>query len=170
MAALDGFGEILSKLKSDTFQVDLHRDAIFGCILDVLNGKVACQFDEPGEEDVEDSEYDEAIIETAGDILPRFGNSITSQEFALYFGRVVQFLVTKIEKSKKSEDAKSQRAFAIGVISECFKPLKEYSTTWISTLLPILLEGARDSCDEVRNNAVFGIGELVLHSDEGSFP
>lgn len=169
MSALDGFGEILTKLKNDTFQVDLHRDAIFGCILDVLNGKVACQFDEPGIEEIEDCEYDEAIIETAGDILPKFGNAITSQDFALYFGRVVQFFLSKIDKSKKNEDAKSQRAFAIGVISECFKPLKEYSASWIPTLLPILLDGARDSCDEVRNNAVFGIGELVLHSDEGSF-
>lgn len=169
MAALDGYGEVLGKLKTEALQIDLQRNAVFGCILDVLNGKVSCQFSEVVDDDVEESEYDEAIIETAGDILPRFGNAIPPQEFQLYFGRVWQVLVSKVEKSKKSEDANSQRAFAIGVISECFKPLKEYSATWVPQLLPILLDGVKDSCEQVRNNAVFGLGEMVINADEATF-
>lgn len=170
MAALDGYSEILKKLKTDSFQTEQHRELVFACISEVMNNKVACQFSDPDDEEVEDSEYDEAILEAAGDLLPRLGNAMTPQEFAMYFGRINTALVEKLEKSKRNEDASSSRAFTIGVISECFKPLKEYTATWLPTYLPLLISGIQDECDEVRNNAVFGIGELVLNSDEASFP
>lgn len=97
MAALDAYNYLLTELKCNAVQIDGQKDAIFACILDVLNGKVACQFDEPsGEDDEDESEYDEAIIESAGDILPRLGLAIPKQEFALYFGRVWPNLVKKI--------------------------------------------------------------------------
>lgn len=96
MAALDGYSELLQNLKNNALQIDGHKDAVFGCILDVLSGKITCLFDDPTEESEEDSEYDEAIIEAAGDILPKLGSAITPQEFALYFGRVWNILVKKI--------------------------------------------------------------------------
>ncbi|KAH8370755.1 hypothetical protein KR093_004889, partial [Drosophila rubida] len=47
-------------------------DQIFACIKDTLNGKLACQFNEPsgsgGEEDIDDSEYKEMLIENAGNL------------------------------------------------------------------------------------------------------
>jgi len=167
MAALDAFNELLKVMKSDALTNDGQKDAIFGCILDVLTGKVACQFDEPtGDDEQDESEYDEAIIESAGDILPRFGLALGPQEFALYFGRIYMLLVQKIEKSK---DADSQRAFAFGVLSECFSGLKDATATYFDTLLPLFIVAVDDSCDEVRNNAVYGLGELVLNADAYSF-
>lgn len=69
---------------------------IFKIHSDVLHGKVSCQFDEPQEDDEDESEYDIAILESAGEILPKFGKAMSAQEFYAYFGRVSQFLATKI--------------------------------------------------------------------------
>lgn len=170
MAALDGYSDIMEKVGASAIQADGQKDAIFGCIVDVLNGKVACQFDEPVDEEQEESEYDEAIIESAGDILPKFGRALPPAEFAVYFGRVWPYFIQKIEKTKfKDETTDSQRAFAIGVLSECFRGLKEFTANWFETLLPIFSSCVQDRNNEVRNNAVYGIGEMVLHGNECSF-
>lgn len=169
-ASLDAFCDLLDELKADLFMDEQYKDVIYSCIDDVLNGKVACQFDEPiVDDDEEESEFDEAIIETAGDILPRLGKAMAPQEFAMYFGRLYNYFMTKLQKSKKNEDAESQRAVVIGVISECFAGLKERSATWMPALLPILLEGVNDKSDMVRNNSVYGLGELMLHADAEGF-
>lgn len=165
-ASLDAYCELLDELKGDLFMEEAYKDVIYSCVDDVLNGKVACQFDEPiVDDEEEESEFDEAIIETAGDILPRLGKAMQPQEFAMYFGRLFNYFMTKLQKSKKNEDAESQRAVVIGVISECFAGLKESAVTWMPTLLPILLDGVHDKSDMVRNNAVYGLGELMLHVD-----
>lgn len=39
----------------------------------------------------------------------------------------------------------------------------------VDTLLPLYISACRDECDEVRNNAVYGLGELVYHADEPTF-
>jgi importin-4 len=91
-------------------------------------------------------------------------------EFALYFGHAWPFFLAKIEKTKqKDESSDGQRAFAIGVLSECFGALKECTATWFETLLPIYIAGVHDRNDEVRNNAVFGLGEMVLNGDECAY-
>lgn len=66
--------------------------------------------------------------------------------------------------------AQSQRAMAVGVVSECFAPLAEFSSQYFDALLPLLLELMNDQNDEeVRNNAVYAIGELCMHSGQISF-
>uniref|UniRef100_A0A182MKQ1 Importin N-terminal domain-containing protein n=1 Tax=Anopheles culicifacies TaxID=139723 RepID=A0A182MKQ1_9DIPT len=170
MSALDGFSDILQEVGAATFQADGQKDAVFNCIVDVLNGKVACQFDEPVDEEQEESEYDEAILESAGDILPKFGRALPAEEFAVYFGRVWPYFIQKIEKSKqKDESSDSQRAFAIGVLAECFEGLKEFTRNWIDSLLPIFLAGVQDRNNEVRSNTVYGLGEMVKHGKECTF-
>lgn len=96
MAALDSFNEILDELGAVAIEIEGQKDAVFTCIVDVLNNRVSCQFDEPVDDEQEESEYDEAILESAGEILPKFGKALTSQEFALYFGRISQFFVNRI--------------------------------------------------------------------------
>ncbi|XP_058123821.1 importin-4-like [Anopheles ziemanni] len=170
MSALDGYTDILQEVGADTFVADGQKDAIFSCIVDVLNGKVACQFDEPVDEEQEESEYDEAILESAGDILPKFGRALPPEEFAIYFGRVWPYFIQKIEKSKQKDEATdSQRAFAIGVLAECFEGLKEYTRNWIETLLPIFLSCVQDRNNDVRSNTVYGLGEMVMHGKECTF-
>lgn len=96
MAALESFNLILEELGMAALEVEGHKDAIFSCIIDVLNGKIACQFDEPQDEDDEESEYDIAIMESAGEILPKFGKAMSSPEFYAYYSRVFPFFAGKI--------------------------------------------------------------------------
>lgn len=43
------------------------------------------------------------------------------------------------------------------------KPLGVYVEKFVPQLMSLWLAGAKDSADEVRNNAIFGVGEMVLH-------
>lgn len=66
--------------------------------------------------------------------------------------------------------SQSQRAMAVGVISECFAPLKEFSTQYFDVLLPLFIDLLNDKSDEeVRNNAVYALGEMVMHCGQTSF-
>jgi len=66
--------------------------------------------------------------------------------------------------------SQSQRAMAVGVLSESFEPLKEFSAQYFDTLLPLFIGLLNDrSDDEVRNNAVYAIGEMVMHSGQISY-
>lgn len=59
---------------------------------------------------------------------------------------------------------------AVGVFSECFSPLGEFSGHYFEQLLPLFIDLLNDrSEEEVRNNAVFAIGEMVVHSGQTSF-
>lgn len=66
--------------------------------------------------------------------------------------------------------SQSQRAMAVGVISECFAPLGELSAQYFDGLLPLFIDLLNDRSDEeVRNNAVYAIGEMVVYSGQTSF-
>uniref|UniRef100_A0A1I8NQF8 Importin N-terminal domain-containing protein n=1 Tax=Stomoxys calcitrans TaxID=35570 RepID=A0A1I8NQF8_STOCA len=174
LAALESFSELLKELKELALPDEKVCDTIFTCINDVLLGKVACQFDEPStagndDEEAEESEYEEAIVEAAGNLLPLFGHAMAPEKFALYFGRVCPILLTKLQKAKKNEDLESQRAFIYGALAECFGALKRNSATYFDTLCPVMIEGLSDEFNQSRQNSVFGLGELVLHSEEKSF-
>lgn len=174
MTALEGYSTLLKNLKSNCVPNEELKTTIFGTILDVLHSKVACQFNEPlagtgTDDEQEESEYDEALVDLAGDVLPKLGGALHPEEFAMYFGRVVTLLAAKIEKSRGNEDLESQRSSAYGTLSECFKPLRTYAGTWFDALLPLFIAGVQDECSQVRQNAVFGLGELVLYSEDKAF-
>lgn len=66
--------------------------------------------------------------------------------------------------------SQSQRAMAVGVISECFAPLGEYSSQYFDSILPLFIDLLNDeNDDEVRNNSVYAIGELVVFSGQTSY-
>lgn len=66
--------------------------------------------------------------------------------------------------------SQSQRAMAVGVMSECFAPLGDFSAQYFDSILPLLIELLNDQSDEeVRNNAVYAIGELVMASGQTSY-
>lgn len=77
---------------------------------------------------------------------------------------------TQHKTKGKDEVSESQRALAVGVISECFSPLTSISAQYFEVLLPVLIDQLNEKSDEeVRNNAVYGIGEMSLHSGMTSF-
>lgn len=64
---------------------------------------------------------------------------------------------------QKKQHSISQRSFSYGILAECMKPLGVYVEKFVPQLMSLWLAGAKDSADEVRNNAIFGLGEMVLH-------
>lgn len=63
----------------------------------------------------------------------------------------------------------SQRSFAYGTLADCMKSLDVYVERFVPDLVKMWLTGARDSAEEVRNNAIFGLGEMVLYGKEHVF-
>lgn len=98
MTALDAYGTLLKELKQKVFVNEELKMLIFTSIQNVLNSKVSCQlYDDQAEDDEqEESEYDEALIQVAGDVLPKFGAAMTPDEFAIYFKTIVPILANKI--------------------------------------------------------------------------
>ncbi|XP_031846773.1 importin-4 [Nomia melanderi] len=164
ISGLDAYAELLKEIKTDVFIGEGHKEAIMNCILDVMLGKTECQDQEEADEVEAEAEQDELLVECAGDVLTNLGKVIPPEEFAIFFQNVLPKLLDRLKKNK----SEAQRSFAVGTISECFSGLKH--TANVTQLLPILLRLTADPSDEVRNNAIYGIGELALHAKDSVFP
>lgn len=49
------------------------------------------------------------------------------------------------------------------------KSLDIYVEKFLPTLLNLWLAGAKDQSEEVRNNSIFGLGEMILHGKDKVF-
>lgn len=171
MGVFEAFMELLKAMKQQALFNEELKTHIFTCIHDVFSSKIACQFnDNSGDDECQDeSEYSVALYELAGDVLPKFGAALQPQEFAMYFGRVLPLLVEKLEKSRNNEDYQAERSICYGTLSESFAALQGCTMTWFDSLLPMYLGGIQDEYEQARQNAVFGIGELVLYGEDKAF-
>ncbi|OXU25360.1 hypothetical protein TSAR_005639 [Trichomalopsis sarcophagae] len=169
MQALDSCAELLEHLKSDVIIGAGHKEAIMNCITDVMFGRTECQDqDEAGGEgeDEGEAEHDELLFECAGQVLTNFGKALTPEDFALYLQVIFPVLIKRL----KSKNSDSQRSFSIGTILECFPSLQHQVVGFVPELFPIFVKFTNDPCDEVRSNAIFGLGELALHGKELIYP
>ncbi|XP_021926547.1 importin-4-like isoform X1 [Zootermopsis nevadensis] len=169
MRALDAYTEVLKEIRGPVLEGEGHRDAIFNCVKDVMTYKTECQ----GEEDEDgvnmddpEAEQDEMLIEYAGDIVPVLGKAMAPDDFAQYF----RVLLPLFANRTKKHCTVAQRSFAVGTLSESLEPLGPNIGQFVPQLLPLFLELSRDESDEVRNNAIYGIGEMALHGKEAVFP
>lgn len=172
LSVFEAYIELLTKLKSQAIYNEELRTHIFSCIHDVFCSKVACQFsDNTGEEEgqEDEGEYYVALVELAGDVLPKFGAAMQPTEFAMYFGRILPIIVEKLEKGRNNEDLQSDRSLAYGTLSESFQALQGCTATWFESLLPLYLAGLQDEYEQARQNAVFGLGELVFYAEEKAY-
>lgn len=64
----------------------------------------------------------------------------------------------------------SQRSFGVGTIAECMEPLGPCSAQFVGDLLPLIIQMSQDEHEEVRNNAIYGLGELVYNAKEATYP
>ncbi|XP_053972274.1 importin-4-like [Hylaeus volcanicus] len=165
ISGLDAYSELLKEVKTDVLVGEGHKDAIMNSVRDVMSGKTACQDEDDAEEMETEAEQDELLIECAGDVLSNFGKIIAPEDFALYFRVVLPMLLARLKKNK----SEAQRSFAVGTISECFSGLKHTVTAFIPQLLPTLLRLTNDPSAEVRNNAIYGIGELAMHGKDAVY-
>ncbi|XP_060535658.1 importin-4-like isoform X2 [Cylas formicarius] len=167
MVCLDAYAALLEEIRGDVFAGEGHREAIMNCVVDVLTMKTMCQDTDLGaqaennDEDVE-AEQDELLLESAGDVIPKFAAAIAPDDFACYFPNILKLLSSRTNSI-------SQRSFAFGTLAECMKPLGVYVEKFVPQLLKMWLTGARDSAEEVRNNSIFGLGEMILHGQDRIF-
>lgn len=171
MVVFEAYNEILNEMKDQALFNDDIKNHVFGCIVDVFSSSVACQFnDNTGDDDNDDSEYLVALRELAGEVLPKFGHALSPQEFEIYFGRALPLMLSKFEKSQNNDNLNSERSLVYGTLSECFSALKQCTANWFDQLLPLYLAGIQDGYEEARQNAIFGLGEMVLFSGEKAYP
>lgn len=71
---------------------------------------------------------------------------------------------------QKKQSTVSQRSFGVGTIAECMDALGPCSAQFVAELLPLVLQMSQDEHEEVRNNAIYGLGELVFHAKEATYP
>ncbi|XP_003693033.1 importin-4 [Apis florea] len=165
ITGLDAYTELLKEIKSDVLIGEGHKEAIMNCVTDVMLGKTECQDQEEADDIDTEAEQDELLIECAGDVLSTFGKVISPEDFELYFHTVLPMLLERLKKNK----SEAQRSFAVGTISECFSGLKHKVAGFVCQLLPMFLKLTDDSSAEVRNNAIYGIGELALYGKDAVF-
>ncbi|XP_057376777.1 importin-4-like [Daphnia carinata] len=172
--ALDCLTELLKELKGLVIKSQGHLDAVLMCIKNVFSKSTQCQMMEQAEESNEeeddpedpDSEASEKLIEYAGDVLPALGSAMTPQEFAPYFAGLLPSILQRTKKNCTI----AEKSFSAGVLAVCMEPLDGVLEPFVPHLYTAFTTLMRDSDSEVRNNSVFGLGELVLHGRELLFP
>lgn len=97
--ATNAFSNLLESLKEDVLIGEGHKEAIMNCVIDLLTQKTICQDTDVGSdctsEDEAESEQTELLLECAGEVIPKFGNALTPDDFVLYFPNILQLLTIR---------------------------------------------------------------------------
>ncbi|XP_063157660.1 importin-4 isoform X2 [Candoia aspera] len=163
MAVLETLAKVVKECKKDILQEPGQVTELCRVIRAVLEQKVACQDNEEDEDDDdEQAEYDCMLIEYAGEMIPVLAEATGGETFAPYFAGFLPLLINKMKPSSSAAD----KSFAVGIIAETVQGLGCVSSAFIPHLLPLLMGAAREEDQEVRSNAVFGLGVLAEHGGE----
>ncbi|XP_020631239.1 importin-4-like [Orbicella faveolata] len=164
MATLQSLNEVLKAVKSLIVDEQGHPDAIANAARSVLMQKTACQ--QGDDDDIDDSdqqaEFDAMLIEYAGDILPSLATAVGGQIFAPYFAGFLPLLLKKTRKSCSVSD----KSFAIGTISEVLLAMAHAIVPFVQHLFPVFMTSLKDEDDEVRSNAIYGLGLLAFYGGD----
>ena len=110
------------------------------------------------EDDDEEAEQDEMLFECAGDVLPALGRAMTADQFV----PIVLGLLPLVLKKTRKQCSSAERSFAVGTLADCVEPLAGRLEQFLPHAMPIFNEVIGDEEDDLRNNGVYGLGELVL--------
>lgn len=158
VAALDIMTELLKQCKTAVTEHAGMNEKIIGCVQKIMKGECACQDMEGEDGEEEEAEQDEMLFEYAGEVLPNLGRALTPQTFAPYFTGLLQLLLKKTRK----QCSVAERSFAVGAIADSVEPLAGVLDPFLPHLLPVFVDLTTDEEDDCRNNAVYGLGELIL--------
>lgn len=175
-SSLDMISELLKSCKQGVTNIAGSCESIIQVMHSVIQSKCACMdsdtaqpFDQANGEDEEydEAEQDEALFEYAGDILPSLGQALNdASKFKPYFAGMLVHLL----KKTKPRCSTAEKSFAAGSLAECMAPLSGELEPFVSHVMPAFLKLVNDEDNDVRNNAVFGLGELVLHAGPTMHP
>merc|ERR1719383_703410 len=164
VSALDGIAEVLKHTKTGATSIDKIPELIVQAVSKIMKKECACQDneEEDGMEEEEEAEQDEMLFEYAGEVLPNLGRAMAPDTFAPYFVGLLQMLLKKTRNCCST----AERSFAVGALADCMEPLQGRLEPFIPHVLPVYMESTKDEENDVRNNAVYGLGELVLWGGE----
>lgn len=72
------------------------------------------------------------------------------------------------ETLQKTSCSIAERSFSLGTLAESVEALGTVSGQFVPQLLPLFMQGACDEDDEVRSNAIYGLGVLGQHGELSS--
>lgn len=64
----------------------------------------------------------------------------------------------------------AEKSFSVGILAESVAAMKEGVAPFVGRLLPVFLAAARDGDEEVRSNAIYGLGVLSEFGQDAIFP
>ncbi|KAK3085593.1 hypothetical protein FSP39_005824 [Pinctada imbricata] len=162
MAAIDTTFEMLNKIGLPVIQVEGVKDAILTRMKEAFTHKLSCQDADSEEEEDEEAEFDGMLIESAGDVLPAMAKLMGGEAFLPFF---TSFLVDLVKRLKVTSSV-AEKSFAVGTIADIIKECGVVSLAFVNSLYPLFMKYIQDEEDEVRSNAVFGLGVLVANSGD----
>lgn len=171
LACFDTLSEMLEKIKVCMLNSNpMLLEMITTLIKDAFKHKLACQDEDDEYDELEDNgkaEYDGMLEEYAADIIPILAKIVPSHQFSACFAGLLVFLLPNTKKTCSVSD----KSFAIGTLAEVVHSMQlEASRPFFTRLLPVFLGGMKDDHEEVRSNAVYGLGVLVENAADISFP
>ena len=117
--------------------------------------------DDEEEQDVEETaEYDWLVIDTALDVVSGLAMALGPA-----FGEIWKVFEKPIMKFASSNES-VERSTAVGVIADCVGHMGSSATPYTSNLLRLLLHRLSDEDPETKSNAAYGVGQLILNSDD----
>lgn len=163
---------LLKEIKGGVSSIPGYPEAIVGTVQQVMRSECKClDVDSDGDsgrgtavdvDDDEESEQDELLFEYAADVMPSLGLAMTPESFTPYFAG----FFPQVLKKYRANSTSAEKAFAAGSLAECMKPLKGMLEPYVPKLVPVFTTLILDESEDVRNNAVFGAGELALYGGE----
>ncbi|KAF6208061.1 hypothetical protein GE061_016511 [Apolygus lucorum] len=166
-AALEGYQLICKEIGVRLKGSDVIKETLVKTVKDVLNNKTEVQG--WGEEDEEENEVE--VGDTAAYVIPALANIMDSNEFADIFSSMLDLLDSRLKAKDDDEGSEEySKANTIGVIAESMPGLGVHVPKFIDKLFPYLLNESRNEDPDVRNNALFCIGEMAYHGKESMFP
>ena len=155
-AALETLAELLQQSGARAAGDQAQVTRVLNIVKRVMRGQCACL--EAGEGEGE--EQGEGVLLAAVEIIPPLGRALGPARFGPCFTGLLALLLRKAgSKASAAERSCSVRAIAESVESLCGAGVL---AALLRHLLPVLRDCCRDTEEDCRNNAVFGLGELLL--------
>jgi|EP00090_Calanus_glacialis_P002962 hypothetical protein len=150
IAALDAMTVLLKQCKNAVTEGAGHCEKIVSCIQMIMKGECAARTWRRRR-----AGWRSRLSRTRC-CLSMLEKSCPTLAFASYF------VLHRAAANPAQEDQETETSFAIGAIADSIKPLARVLDPFLPHLLPIFVEMTRDAEDDCRNNAVCGLGEVIL--------
>jgi len=139
-------------------------DGIVACVRNILAVRTEAQG--WGEDELEGLvDPDEELIDAAIDIIPALGKAMTPETFSPEFNELLPLFNQRL-----SDCSDTSKGNMIGTLAESFGSLGPFISEHLSVLFPYFLAHSKDKDPNIRNNSIYGLGQMVLHGKEVLFP